>query len=96
MEVSDRMSFCRLSWHSLCPYMSMADKNMDSIWLCRCSYGGCWKAMRTCRALSATFEFCGLLSLVRAWRDEVSSSVSVGSLLNNKLISMITSWFLRS
>jgi len=31
---------CRFSGQKWWPYMSMADKNIDSTWLCRSSYGG--------------------------------------------------------
>lgn len=62
-----------------CPYMSMADRKMDSTWLCRSSYEGRWEAMRTCRARSATLALVVLLSCVSSVRMAMSSSVRVGS-----------------
>ena len=39
---------CRFSGQKWCPYMSMADRNIDSTWLCRSSYGGWYAASSTC------------------------------------------------
>lgn len=30
-----------------CPYISMAERKMDSTWLCRSSYEGRWEAINT-------------------------------------------------
>lgn len=70
---------CRFSMQNWCPYMSMADRKMDSTWLCRSSYEGRWEAMRTCRARSATLALVVLLSCVSSVRMAMSSSVRVGS-----------------
>lgn len=70
---------CRFSMQNWCPYMSMADRNMDSTWLCRSSYDGRWEAMRTCRARSATLALVVLLSCVSSVSIAMSSSVRVGS-----------------
>jgi len=47
MDVSDKMSFCRFSGWKSRPYMSTAERKMDSIWLWRSSYAGWWAAIRT-------------------------------------------------
>ncbi len=59
--------------------MSMADRKMDSTWLCRSSYDGRCEAMRTCRARSATLALVVLLSCVSSVSIAMSSSVRVGS-----------------
>ena len=48
MDVSDMISFCRFSGQKSWPYISMAERKMDSTWLCRNSYAGWWAAISTC------------------------------------------------
>ena len=81
------------SWHSRCPYMSIAVRKIDSIWLCRSSYGGCWKAISTCRDFKATLELVTSVSKVNSLSSVVNSSVKVGSRSKRRSMSMITRAF---